>query len=368
MSLRRTGFALALIGLLGLFTASLLEIFVRVFAPQVLPQDVPDLWVQDEAIRWKHHANARVLANTGERDVWVCTDAAGDRVDCAAPAHAACRKRILAVGDSYVEALAIPFQETVWQRLDTDTGACSSIAGVSGYYLSQYLATVRTRLAEPGAHFDLVILALYVGNDMTDRAEALPATQDVQRRPLRLLPAQLTAKGIYDWFYPYNAWLESRSHAYVALRFAIRRFNDPGDVGLYGVPRALRKSQLTPAFLDETARGVRLAAEAAHLHAARVLVVVIPERSQVLDPDGARLEQGLPKLAGDIDMDLIKREFVPRLEAIDAVDRVVDLLPILRANPDPAFWGERDAHLSPLGHAKWFEAIRAPVRELLGER
>jgi hypothetical protein len=105
------------------------------------------------------------------------------------------------------------------------------------------------------ARFDLVILAFYIGNDMTDDVETIPPARDVQRRPLRLLPAGLSAEAIYDWFYPMNAWLESRSHAYVAVRFAIRRFRDPGDAGLYGVSRALRRSQLTPKFLEETARG-----------------------------------------------------------------------------------------------------------------
>lgn len=366
MSPRRLGFAAVLLGLLAVVSAALLETGVRIVAPQVLPQDVPDLWVPDPALVWKHVANARMVANTGERDVEICTDAEGDRIDCNAPAPADCASRILAIGDSYVEALAIPFAETVWHRLDADTGGCTSVAGVSGYYLSQYLASARVRLAEPGADFDLVILSLYVGNDLTDDAEKLPAVQDVQRRPLRLLPAELSAKGLYDWFYPYNAWLESHSHAYVALRFAIRRFRDPGDVGLYGVPRALRKSQLTEPYLDETARGVKLVAEAARARGARVLVVVIPERSQVLDPDGERLAQGLPLVADDIDMDLTTRLLVPRLEAIPEVDAVVDLLPILRASPDPSRWGERDAHFSPSGHAAWFEAIRARARALLG--
>jgi len=363
--MRRLGFAAVLLALLGVLTAGLLEALVRVFDPQILQQDVPDLWVQDPAISWKHTVNARVVANTGDRDVEICTDAEGDRVDCDSPPLRNCPKRILVVGDSYVEALAVPFEETVWRRIEADTGACTSVAGVSGYRLSQYLASARERLGAPGADFDLVILAFYTGNDMTDDAETLPPAQDVQRRPWRLLPAGLSAEALYDWFYPLNAWLESRSHAYVALRFAIRRIRDPGDAGLYGVSRGLRRSQLTRKFLEETARGVRLVAEAAHQHGARILVVVIPERTQVVDPQGARILRAMPALEGDIDMDLTSREFVPRLAAIAEIDRLVDLLPILRANTDPANWGERDGHFSPLGHARFYDAIREPVRALL---
>jgi hypothetical protein len=362
--LRRLGFAALLLALLGAFTSALLEIGVRILAPQVLAQDVPDLWQQDEAIGWKHTPNARVLANTGDRDVEICTDAAGDRVSCSESARPDCARRILVVGDSYVEALAVPFEQTVWRQLESDTGACTSVAGVSGWGPSQYLAAVRARLAEPGARFDLVILSLYLGNDLTDDAEKLPPAKDVQRRPFRLLPAGFSLEALVDWVYPRNSWLESRSHAYVALRSAIRRLRDPGDVGLYGAPRALRTSQLTRLYIDETARGVGLVAEAARARRAaaggRDSV-----RSQVLDPSAERLLRALPALAGDVDMDLASRELVPRLQAVAGAGRVVDLLPILRARPDPADWGERDAHFSPLGHQKWFEAIREPVRELL---
>ncbi|MEX2206562.1 MAG: hypothetical protein WEF50_10085 [Myxococcota bacterium] len=365
MNLRRLGFVAVLLALVGILTAGLLELLVRLVDPQILPQDVPDLWLQDEAIGWKHTPNARVVANTGDRDVEICTDAEGDRVDCDAPPGDACAKRILVLGDSYVEALAVPYPETVWQHIDADTGACSSVSGVSGHRLSQYLASARQRLEAPGAHYDLVILAFYVGNDMTDDAETIPPAQDVQKRPLRLLPAGLSPEALYDWFYPLNAWLESRSHAYVAVRFAIRRFRDPGDAGLYGVSRALRRSQLTPRHLDETTRGVRLVAEAAHRHGARILVIVIPERTQVVDPKGEKILHAMPALAGDLDMDLTSREFVPRLEASPEIDRVVDLLPILRANTDPADWGAHDGHFSPIGHTRVFDAIREPVRDLL---
>jgi len=71
----------------------------------------------------------------------------------------------------------------------------------------------------------------------------------------------------------------------------------------------------------------------------------------------------MPGLAGDVDMDLTSSQLVPRIEA---VDRVVDLLPILRANPEPENWGERDARFSPRRHAAWFDAIRTPIGALLG--
>ncbi len=367
MKRRRLGFAAVLILLLAVVSAASLEILVRVFRPQVLPQDVPDLWAPDPVIGWRRVPDAHVRANAGERDVDFCTDARGDRIDCDAPPPRDCRKRVLAVGDSYVEALSVPYRETVWSRLDADTGACTTVAGVGAWYLGQYLLATRERLAQSEPHYDLVVLALYPPNDMTDHAERIPPGTEVQRQPLRLLPAGLSREALRDWVFPWNQRLESHSHAYVALRFVLRRYLlDRGDIGIYGVPRALRRSKMPPAWLDETARGVRLIGEAAHAHGAKLLVVLIPHRSQALDPDGARLLASMPELAGDLDMDLTSREFRPRLETSPEIDRVVDLLPPLRARADRVLWGERDTHLSPQGHALWFAEMREPARELLG--
>ncbi|HTO68794.1 MAG TPA: hypothetical protein VMR31_02950 [Myxococcota bacterium] len=366
MKLRRAAFAVVLAGALGLATLLLLEAGVRVFQPQVLPHDVPELWVEDAALGWRHRPNVDLWQNSGEREVEVCTDAAGNRVACRTPARSDCRARVLAVGDSYAEALAVPFEQTVWARLDADTGACTDDTGVSAYDLAQYVATVRQRLAAPGAHYDLVIVSLYLGNDLTAEPDRMPEPQTVKYRPVRLFPAALTEQALWDWFYPWNSWLESHSQLYVAARFAIRRFRDPGHVGVYGVPDVVRPSRFGAELRDGTARGIAELAEAAHEHGARVLVSVVPHVVQVRDPDGAELLRGLPKLRGDVDMDLASREFVPQLARVPGVDRVVDLLPALRAARGEPVCGTRDTHLSPAGHAVWFEAIRAPARELLG--
>jgi hypothetical protein len=364
VTLRRVAFALVLAGALGLIAALLLEGLVRVFQPQVLQRDVPDLWTPDPAIGWRHQPNKHVVANTGEREVDVCTDAIGDRVACDAPKPTNCAKRVLSIGDSYVEALAIPWNDLVWTKLDRDTGACTDVAGVSAYYPSQYVAVARTRLHDPATHYDLVVVTMYMGNDVVEDPDTIPPPQDVQRRPVRLFPAGLSLQDLWDWAYPFNSWLESHSQAYVGARFAIRRFMDPGDVGIYGVPDPLRPSRFTPALVEGTARAVDEIAREAHRAGARALVVVMPHRSQALDPDGAVLVRGLPKLAGDVDMNLSSTLLVPRLRETQ-VDSVVDLLPPLRARHDPELWGNKDAHLSPAGHQLWFESMREPVRELL---
>lgn len=355
-----------LIGVLfsSAFTLLLLEGTIRLVHPQVLPRDAPDLWHPDDTIGWRHNPNVSLSVNTGERDVDVCTDAIGDRIRCGQAAIRTCEKTVLVVGDSFVEALAVPYEQTVWTRLEADIGACLRVAGVGAYGLSQYVAVIRERLADE--RIDLVLLNFYAGNDFTEDPERIPPPTEVQRRPIRLLPAGLSLNDLRDWFYPFNSWLESRSHAYVAGRFAIRRLRDPGDVGIYGVPIVFRPSRMTEAIYAGSARGVQLAAEAARAGGARFIATVIPHRSQVLDPTGEELIAGLPKLEGDVDMDLLANQFVPLLRAIPHVDEIVDLLPYLREHADRRAWGTRDGHFSPDGHRLWFEAVREPVRRSLG--
>lgn len=305
----------------------------------------------------------QINVNTGERDVDVCLNARGDRVECGNPQHA-CDKRALIIGDSFAEALAIPFAYTVWGRMERLTGLCTDVSAVGGYDIGQYVQTARERV--PAGDYDLVFVSFYAGNDFGADAERIPDARQVQRQPILLLPEGVRLDQLRKWFYPYNSWLESRSHAYVALRYTIRRFRDPGDVGIYGVSRSLRPSRLTDQYLDETARGIGIIARLAKDAGARVLVSVLPTRAQVLDPDGSRLLRGLPRLRGDIDMNLVSDKFVPRLRAVEEIDAVVDLLPLFRARADDSYWGKRDAHLSPAGHRLWLEGIRDPLLELLG--
>ena len=119
-----------------------LEAGVRLVIPQALILDPPDLWEPSSEIGWRRRPNSRVWVDTAGREVEICTDARGDRIDCDAREERGCETRILVIGDSFVAALAVPFRETVWSRLERDTGACADVAGVGGYGMSQYVEIV----------------------------------------------------------------------------------------------------------------------------------------------------------------------------------------------------------------------------------
>jgi hypothetical protein len=343
-----------------LIAAGALEVGTRLVAPQALVHDAPELWEPDPTLSWRHVANARVVTNTGERSVEICTDAAGDRTSCDARERD-CRARVLVIGDSFTEALSIAWKDTVWNLLEEDTGACLAVAGVGAYYLSQYVAVAERRLAAGPDPFDAVIVNFYAGNDFTEDASLIPPLRDVQRLPFRALPTSFTARGVLEWLYPWNQWLESRSHAYVALRAALRSLRRAS--GLSPVPMSIQRSRLTPETVNESASALARIHAVATARGARMILCLIPEQEQVLDPGAEALRWRLA--GGPVDMDLPQKVFLPRVRRIEGL-LVVDLLPRLRESADPTLWGSRDVHLSPRGHRVWFEALREPLRAALG--
>jgi hypothetical protein len=343
-----------------------LELAVRLVIPQSLIREPPDLWRRDPEIGWRHPPNARVQVNAAGRDVWICTDAVGDRVDCDAQGPRDCARRILVIGDSFVEALAVPFRETVWSRLERDTGACADVAGVGSYEMGQYLMTARKRLVDPARHYDLVILNFYAGNDFTRDATNIPSAFGVELAHAATLSRQSVSPGVSGWsrhVASLKIWLGAHSHAYVAALVAKRRIESLSKTYFGWGSRALRRSKLRKKFVLESARGIQMIAAEAERAGSRLLVVVIPHWSQVLDPRGARLVKLFPRFADDVDMDIVSKRFVPHVRRIPNIE-TVDLLPYLRKHATPEDWA-LDFHFSSTGHELWFEAIRDPVRAML---
>ena len=342
-----------------------LEIAVRVVIPQSLIRVPAVLWKRDPQIGWRHHPNFETRVNASGRDVRICTDAEGDRIDCDADANRECKHRILVIGDSFVEALAVPYRDTVWSRIERDTGACADVAGVAGYAVSQYVMSARTRLADPTVHYDLVILNFFSGNDFTRDATMIPSVFS-----LTLLQASLEAEyyglpnasALARSASSVNRWLGAHSHAYVATRLAVRRVRSMADY--YG-PRskALRRSTLRKKIVEATSGGIASVAADAARAGSPLIVVIIPHPNQVLDPRGERFVNLFPRFADDVDMDIVAKRFVPVIQQIPNVE-VIDLLPALREYADADAWS-LDGHFSSKGHELWFEEVRDRVRKRL---
>jgi len=349
----------------GIVVAILLEVGVRFFAPQPLPQDRMGIHAPDAELAWIRLPNLRLVTNTGERDVPICTDGDGFRVACEQGVPRACDKRILVIGDSFVEALAIPYEETVWSLLEEELGACVLVAGVGGYNPVQYIAVAKRLLIDRQTSVDLVILNLYAGNDFTTEIDYMPPSENVAAPPLRLLPSEWSRSGLFAWLYPVNKRFEAHSHAYVALRASALRILDPEGVVRSGLPDVVLRSRLTDAHVRQTVEAVRRVSQSTAAAETPLLVTILPFRNQVLDADGARLRREYPTLAADIDMDQVESRFVPIARQLEGDIEILDLLPSFRLRATSESWGTRDPHLSPHGHRVWFESLKDTVAGLL---
>ena len=90
--------------------------------------------------------------------------------------------RIAVLGDSFTEARAIPYDETYWSIVGERLSACLGTPvemlnfGVNGYGTAQELITLEDHALAYAP--DLVLLAIYTGNDIWNNSRALDGHQD----------------------------------------------------------------------------------------------------------------------------------------------------------------------------------------------
>jgi hypothetical protein len=94
--------------------------------------------------------------------------------------------RIAVLGDSFVEALQVPFEESFCHIVERQLGNCPVMAGhdvevinfgVSGYGTAQELITLRNQVWQYSP--DLVLLAVTTNNDISDNSQALKKTNQI---------------------------------------------------------------------------------------------------------------------------------------------------------------------------------------------
>jgi lysophospholipase L1-like esterase len=210
-------------------------------------------------------------------------------------------RRILALGDSFAFGLGVEAEETFVHQLAErlragGIRATALNAGVPGYGIPDSVA----RFSRLGAQLkpDLVILAVYVGNDLQEAAEPEAAI----RGGLIRRGNQARSMGWMDWLY-------YRSHLYVLLKSAL-------SVGVYEELRAglgLSKSRRAQRLLREveiyrtptgalverglaaSGRALTRLVELAEERQARLVAVLVPAIVQV-DPELWRRSLGMLQL------------------------------------------------------------------------
>ena len=233
-----------------LLTASLFlalglsEIAFRLFSPQQLVlMNTDKIWRKDALLGWRNRENADTWVNTGDKRVHFLTDENGFRIGDFEGAKENPAFAVLHLGDSYVEALQVDFEETIPRIADkalAEKGieVRSVNTGVAGWNPNQYLAEARQLMKNK--KFDAVVVYLTTDNDLIrEKKSAFSAAQV----GLEISRARVSLPYLLDDF------LVRRSHLYVFVKGRLRAL-----IGAAGLERD--QYQLQGIFIRREAEDV----------------------------------------------------------------------------------------------------------------
>ena len=348
------------------------EAIVRWVAPQPLIQLRPDIWVPDRhGLGHRLAPDVDVTINTGEREVRILTNARGHRIG---PESDRFVPRVLALGDSFLEALAVPHEQTVTARLSRalseHTGSPVTVAntGVSGYGLSHYRIRAERELRHGG--YEVALVFVFLRNDLRAhhrrRFLARPPTPEPRVR----FPRALSREELFGAIvHPTYSQLRTRSQLVLLLKN--RLLPVLADVGLVTDVEQASGLLALRAGDKEIVASAAACEEIAQLGKRRnvsTLFVLIPSDFQVDEELGRRYAASLGYPEGaPPDMSAVHRIFAEALQQRGL--EFVDALPALRdaQRSGTATFGKVDRHLSPEGHAVLAAAVEPSLVRLYSE-
>jgi len=345
----------------------LAEIAIRLVAPQQLILIRPDLWQPDDTVGWLHRPNVDIQINTGERTVRVLTDAEGFRVG---PDSAADQgSQILFLGDSFVEALQVEHAQSaagVLQELVSNAFGRPVLvrnAGIGGWGPSHYALRARSLLARHP--YDLVITAVYLGNDIVSSPVAIAPRAPAERYRLRL-PSGTNRRELTNAILrPVNDFMEVRSHLYIFVRSRLQTLRMQVGLAPIDFPRHLLVSNRNVPDWGVTADILATIDSAASSRAVPTLFVLIPAPFQV---DSTNLSQYVRGFGIDpATVDIQQPNELMRAELERRGLRVFDPLPAFQDahSHGTPLHGVVDPHFSPEGNRLLAELLVPVVVDVL---
>lgn len=349
----------------------------------------PFLYRLDEETCATHVPGLKTRYRSEEFDVELFFNSAGYRDRDRELAKAPDTLRVAVLGDSFIEALQVPFDATASQVLERELARRYPVArievlnfGSAGFGLTCEYLTLKNRALAYAP--DIVVLAYYLGNDLYDDHPVLATERNSAF--FRSGPdGTLTLEPVRD--HPVKRWLREHSRLYLFVRERVKRFlalrrilpavpHDTKSRGLLQAGRTPRDSiyfvSPTPVVEDAwrlTERLVGMIADLTRLHGVSLLVAVLPTREQI-DDEAARIH----RLAlgggegGAIDFLAPER----RLLAILAAARVPHVR--IRAQfegagvPMDALVFPRDGHWTAVGNRLVGEALADALSPLVQAR
>jgi hypothetical protein len=345
------------------------ELAVRAIRPQQLIIPRPDIYVAAESLGWKHRPLVATTINTGERTVSFFTDSSGFRVGKRKKGRDDAGKRVLIVGDSFMAAMQVEYEQSVAGLLDSALNiAPHSVevlnTAVGGWDPPQYL--IQTRRIVRSARIDLALVFVFLGNDIVDRAPgSIPPRTPVEVHKFRLPRGFSRGELVEAFLYPVNDGLERRSHLFVLAKERLRvTLMRAGLTAAYRPTEVFRSEALSPRW-DTTAAVLREIAEAAAVEAVPALFVLVPSSFQVDSAELRNYIRGFRIDPATVDVDQPNRLLASRLGGAGL--SLFDPLPAMRsaAARGERLYGSVDPHFSPRGHEVVWELIMPLVSQHL---
>ena len=358
--------AITLVLMLGL-----LEIGLRLFAPQIVPP-LGGLFVADPVTAYRLKPNVQVPFRFAEGSPVFITNDQGLREDHSIGPPTPGRTRLLNIGDSFTFGMGVNAAQAFPQLLDGLTVAGDRVesinAGVFGYGTDNEAAWLHTYgwPLQPR----LVVIGFFVGNDVKDTMLGMDKTTvDTAGRLIATDKSKQAMQGA-DGSDPDTAtsgggikgWLENNSHAYLFLRgfwTGLRPVKpraptvfDAASFFLTQEPPAISTGwSQTLGVLDSIRADVQA-------HNARLIVVAIPTREQVQDPSWREMQTQFGLSDTQLQRDLPQQKLAAW--ATHTGTPLVDLLPAFRAaGQNQALYFRTDRHWTAAGHTLAADQIKA---------
>ncbi len=324
------------------------------------------LFMPDPRIGHRLRPGARTHYATPEFAADIAINGDGVRGEELGPKQPA-ERRIAILGDSIVLSVQVDLATTFAAQLEArlNAGAASRTrvinGGVQGYGPVEELLFYRHVVArlEP----DVVLVMVFVANDAIEAIDSAPKlvappdnvapvsddatffARRLVRRSMVLQTVRLRVNEVIDWMRPEAAPSLSRPLGTYAA-------NPPAEIarGL-----ALTRDVLATLAREADARGTRVG------------LVLVPARLQLNDTDFAHLQASARAAGHELLRDAATTRFADALAPLGLP--MLDLLPALRAQPDPAgLFFRENIHFTPRGHAVVAEALATFVGRMLGDR
>ena len=350
---------------LGLVLA---EVATRVVAPQQLFLIRPDVFQPVDSLGWKHSPDLSTTINTGEGTVTLYTDHRGFRVGREGAVES--ERSVLVLGDSFMAALQVEYEESLPGLMQAELSAVGGgpvavrNTGVGGWDPPHYLIKARQELSRKVP--ELVVVAVYLGNDVVERGMDHFEPRVPFPRPRFSIPTGLSPRAWVEAFAaPMDFRLRQVSHLYVLLRSQLVELRMRLGLSIVYFPQEYLASEAESPRWDVTAAILGEIQAEADAHGVPVIFVLIPAHFQVLEDELARHVNAFSLDTLEIRIDQPNDLLGDRLRSKGL--EVLDPLPSLRAAADRGKipYGRVDSHFNEAGHRVMWDHVRDRVLQVL---